>query len=98
MAWYRNIYECTDCGAGWEDEWSCACDDECPNCGASDYSPVDSEDLSVLVERSNLCRVQISYSHPEADHDPDYRVLAIVTNPNLAKLLARIAFELAHPR
>ena len=30
---FRNTYECS-CGETWTDEWSCACDDECPSCGA----------------------------------------------------------------
>ncbi len=41
MARYHIFYEC-DCGNTWEDEWSCACDDECPECGrdveASDWN------------------------------------------------------------
>lgn len=28
---YRNTYECP-CGTTWDDDWSCACDDECPAC------------------------------------------------------------------
>lgn len=51
MAWFRNHYHCGDCGKAWEDEWSCCCDDECPNCGSSDWSPVESEDLTFVVER-----------------------------------------------
>lgn len=49
MAWYRNHYHCGDCGTDWEDEWSCGCDDECPNCESSDWSPVESEDLTEVV-------------------------------------------------
>lgn len=30
--WLLVEYECT-CGEEWSDEWSCACDDECPSCG-----------------------------------------------------------------
>lgn len=51
MAWFLNHYHCGDCGADWKDEWSCCCDDECPNCGSSDWSPVKSEDLTFIVER-----------------------------------------------
>ena len=29
---YLVSYEC-DCGACWQTQWSCACDDECPDCG-----------------------------------------------------------------
>lgn len=32
---WLNIYECPDCGNVWEDRWSCQCDDECADCGAS---------------------------------------------------------------
>jgi hypothetical protein len=30
---FTNYYFCDDCGVQWTDYWSCACDDECPNCG-----------------------------------------------------------------
>lgn len=39
---YTNRYRCDACKVEWEDTWSCACDDECPECGA-DISPYDSE-------------------------------------------------------
>lgn len=32
--WYLNFYRC-DCGEEWQDEWSCTCDDKCPNCNTS---------------------------------------------------------------
>lgn len=41
---WRNLY-CCDCPDGprseWESDWSCQCDDECPECGA-DCSPYES--------------------------------------------------------
>lgn len=30
---YLNIYYCEDCDEEWEDEWSCMCNDKCPECG-----------------------------------------------------------------
>ena len=39
---YRNSYHCDACDVSWADEWSCACDDECPECDAS-ISPEESE-------------------------------------------------------
>jgi len=39
---FVNHYEC-DCGTSWIDRWSCACDDECPNCGRS-ISPSESHE------------------------------------------------------
>ena len=37
---FTNHYRCDDCNVEWSDQWSCACDDECPECGA-DISPHD---------------------------------------------------------
>ena len=31
---YLNKYICDGCGTEWEDQWSCACNDKCPNCNA----------------------------------------------------------------
>jgi hypothetical protein len=45
IAWFRNEYQCSRCKTSWEDEWSCMCDDRCPNCNLS-ISPSDSTDLS----------------------------------------------------
>ena len=42
---WMNSYSCQACTSeqvDWCDEWSCQCDDECPNCGAS-VSPVASD-------------------------------------------------------
>lgn len=40
--WFLINYECEECGCEWQQEWSCACDDECPSCGkdipATDYA------------------------------------------------------------
>lgn len=45
QAWFHNQYECPRCGTEWEDQWSCGCDDECPDCGL-DCSPVSSEEIA----------------------------------------------------
>jgi hypothetical protein len=45
------LYSCPECGESWEDEWSCACNGECPECGVKDIEPVESELLeSVHVQ------------------------------------------------
>lgn len=41
--WFKNTYRC-DCGETWDDEWSCQCDDDCPECGTT-CSPDESEEL-----------------------------------------------------
>jgi hypothetical protein len=30
--WFRNEYACEQCGNEWTDEWSCMCNDRCPEC------------------------------------------------------------------
>lgn len=40
-----NYYDWYRCDPHWTDIWSCACDDECPACGARDCSPTESERL-----------------------------------------------------
>jgi hypothetical protein len=32
--WFVIYYECP-CGCTWQDEWDCACDDDCPECGTT---------------------------------------------------------------
>lgn len=41
---FHNFYYCPTCDVSWEDDWSCACDDDCPECGIS-YSPEKSEEV-----------------------------------------------------
>jgi hypothetical protein len=42
---FTNHYRCDACEVEWSDQWSCACDDECPECGA-DISPHDYDEES----------------------------------------------------
>jgi len=72
MAWFLNHYSCDQCGEHWDDEWSCTCDDDCPNCGSRHYSPVDSEDLTARIERDGDDFVVLR-SPDTAEHDPDYQ-------------------------
>jgi hypothetical protein len=44
MAWFRNHYRCEKCDVEWSDEWSCMCDDRCPECDA-EITPSSSEEL-----------------------------------------------------
>lgn len=46
---YANKYHCPDCNSSWTDNYSAACDDECPECG-TDVSPVESERLTSKPE------------------------------------------------
>ena len=71
MTWFRNHYECYRCDHEWTDEWSCACDDECPSCGARHASPVDSDDLTITIDEEDGEYV-VRRSPPSAEHNPDY--------------------------
>ncbi|MEJ6002551.1 hypothetical protein [Paucibacter soli] len=47
--WMTNHYEHEECGSIWSDPHSCACDDECPECGVS-VSPDFSDKHTLLTE------------------------------------------------
>ena len=74
MAWYMNHYECDRCSTHWHDEWSCKCDDKCPNCNAA-MCPDNSENLTVVIEGRDGDYF-ILQSSDEAEHDPDYKDIA----------------------
>lgn len=49
---YINHYICSECGEEWHDQWSCMCDDRCPNCNTS-ISPISSEEVVVEEAETN---------------------------------------------
>jgi predicted nucleic acid-binding Zn-ribbon protein len=71
VAWYLNHYQCARCDYHWDDEWSCTCDDGCPQCGARHMSPYDSDDLTITIE---ACADEfvVLRSPKTAEHSPDY--------------------------
>lgn len=71
MAWYRNHYHCARCGHEWPDEWSCMCDDDCPQCDARHMSPYRSDDLTEVIENDGEEFVAL-WSPETAEHDPAY--------------------------
>ena len=76
MAWYLNRYECDRCGGDWQDEWSCMCDDDCPQCGpsAQRMSPVDSDDLTEIIIKDGDEFV-VPRSPETAEHCANYQKL-----------------------
>lgn len=72
MAWFANHYVCARCGWFWTDEWSCTCDDDCPECGARHMSPVESDDLTLVIRKRGAMFV-VWRSTPSAEDGPDYR-------------------------
>ncbi|MDE2380417.1 hypothetical protein [Bradyrhizobium sp.] len=88
MAWFINHYECDRCDRRWTDEWSCACDDECPHCGFRDMTPFDSEDLTeLIVEESG--KFIVLRSPEAAEDDPDYEELGRFSTRDEAKAFLR---------
>lgn len=88
MAWFRNKYECYRCAEVWEDEWSCGCDDECPNCEARDVGAYDSEDLTfVIFEEDN--HFEVWRSPDDAEHKPDYHYAAMFLSREFAEAYIR---------
>jgi len=71
LAWFLNNYVCDQCDGDWTDEWSCCCDDQCPHCGARDMSPVESDDLTIIV-RDQGADFIVLWSPETAEHNPDY--------------------------
>jgi hypothetical protein len=43
---FVNHYHCEECDQTWSDQWSCACNDECPSCGA-EIEPTESTELDL---------------------------------------------------
>jgi len=79
MTWFLNHYSCERCGEDWTDEWSCMCDDDCPECGARHMSPYDSDDLTHVIEQDGN-RLVVLRSPEAAEHCPDYFELASFPN------------------
>lgn len=43
---YLIKYKCPKCSAEWEEEWDCACDSECPECGLENIEALDCEEAT----------------------------------------------------
>jgi hypothetical protein len=50
--WFENSYDCSVCGETWTDEWSCMCNDRCPECNI-ETEPTSSIDLSRSLIRED---------------------------------------------
>ena len=80
MAWFGNQYECDECGCYWEDEWSCGCNDDCPECGARHM-----DDLSHVIEEWK--GKFLIYSSPDyAEDAPSYELIAESSTREAAEL------------
>ena len=57
VRWFEKSHICSECRTEWTDEWSCTCNDRCPNCHL-ESSPVCVRDLSreLLPEDYNGAR------------------------------------------
>jgi hypothetical protein len=79
MAWFTNHYVCPECRAVWESDWSCATDDECPECEVRDISPTSTDDRTVLAEPASDGSWTIWQSSRLADDSPRYGVVGRLT-------------------
>lgn len=52
---FRNHYRCPRDGSGWEDTWSCMCNDRCPVCNA-EIEPYASEELCLECDAVSTVR------------------------------------------
>ena len=55
-----NHYKCTNCGYDWYDEWDCACDDECPQCGTI-MTTIDEADIPTNLTESVVDNILKEY-------------------------------------
>ena len=94
MAWFLNTYKCTVCGVDWHAEWSCMCDDECPNCHTA-HEPLSSQDMSVYTEQQSNGSYTIMFSPPFADCEPSYEVFATVNDLAVVAAVERRALEMS---
>lgn len=55
---FRNFYRCSECGYKWLDEWSCTCNDRCPECDTEiePHVSVDIEDVFLMTDQPEICR------------------------------------------
>lgn len=64
--WFENSYHCPVCDTEWVDEWSCMCNDRCPNCDA-EIEPYNSVDRSrPITEEDYLGAARLITGSPDA--------------------------------
>jgi hypothetical protein len=57
IEWFQNCYRCMRCRKEWENEWSCRCNDRCPDCDI-EITPYSSLDISEEVTDDDLIFAQ----------------------------------------
>jgi hypothetical protein len=89
MAWYLKYYECSECGTKWTDEWSCTCNDRCPECRAETES-YDDENLTYFVESVAPGTFTVMFSPDTAESSPDYEPIGTFDNEHDALALIQV--------
>jgi hypothetical protein len=61
--WLMNQYAHQACGVAWESEWDCACNDECPTCGAEiePYCSYQLQKPSVCARRGHGSPIEVQF-------------------------------------
>lgn len=83
MPQFLNEYHCQPCDEVWSDQWSCACDDPCPGCGAPN-SPA----KSTIQGLEGLKPFEIEGAGFTGDGDTDDRIVWIAAKSREAAELA----------
>jgi hypothetical protein len=94
MAWYLKYYECSECSTKWTDEWSCTCNDRCPECRA-ETEPYDDEDLTYVVESAAPDEFMVMFSPDGAESSPDCEPIGTFDNKHDALALIQARHESA---
>ena len=73
ILWFRNEYFCEECQLDWADDWSCECNDRCPQCDL-ECEPVESIErkpdtprkLRLAIQHAKEAR-EVSTSHEDLE-------------------------------
>lgn len=74
VQWFEKSYDCSRCGNTWTDEWSCTCNDRCPQCDA-ETEPTSAIDLSRrltaedYIEAARFISRRSGEAAPEVTHE-----------------------------
>lgn len=75
MPQFLNKFKCQACAIEWQDEWSCACDDCCPNCEAP-HTPYE----STIIGIEGLKTFEIEASGFTGDGSTDDRIVWVAAS------------------
>lgn len=81
---FHNFYTCPDDDTSWEDHWSCACNDRCPECGSEiePHASIDTfEDITLEMDGNEFSLaswLETNLFDKEVDHVSEEDALAVI--------------------